>query len=101
MINILKPPARLAVVWNNRDQEDALTTEYSRIVRKASNNHPAESRMQSVEPLLITPHFINIREYTFTYRQQLDSTGLIGRAMSVSYLPREGLGYEQLIDRFQ
>ena len=98
---ILKPSARLAVVWNNRDREDALTTEYSRIVREASNNHPAESRMQSVEPLLVTPHFINIREYNFTYRQQLDLTGLIGRAMSVSYLPREGSAYEQLIDNFQ
>ncbi|BDI17169.1 hypothetical protein ANSO36C_29710 [Nostoc cf. commune SO-36] len=98
---ILKPSARLAVVWNNRDREDALTTEYSRIVCEASNNHPAESRMQSVEPLLVTTYFINIREYNFTYKQQLDLTGLIGRAMSVSYLPHEGLGYEQLIDNFQ
>jgi SAM-dependent methyltransferase len=98
---ILKPSGRLAVVWNNRDQGDALTTEYSRIVREASHNHPAESRMQSVEPLLVTPHFINICEYNFIYRQQLDLTGLIGRAMSVSYLPREGLGYEQLINNFQ
>ncbi|WP_392536058.1 methyltransferase domain-containing protein [Nostoc sp. C117] len=98
---ILKPSARLAVVWNNRDKEDTLTTEYSRIVREASNNHPAESRMQSVEPLLVTPYFINIREYTFTYRQQLDLTGLIGRAKSVSYLPNEGLAYKKLIDNFQ
>lgn len=98
---ILKPSGRLAVVWNNRDKEDALTAEYSRIVRQASNNHPAESRMQSVEPLLTTPHFVNIREYNFVYRQELDLTGLIGRAMSVSYLPREGLGYEQLITNLQ
>ncbi|MBN3962812.1 class I SAM-dependent methyltransferase [Nostoc sp. NMS8] len=98
---ILKPSARLAVVWNNRDKEDALTTEYSRLVREASNNHPAESRMESVEPLFITPHFINIQEYTFTSRQQLDLTGLIGRAKSVSYLPHEGWVYEQLINNFQ
>ncbi|MDZ8184750.1 MAG: class I SAM-dependent methyltransferase [Nostoc sp. ChiSLP02] len=98
---ILKPSGRLAVVWNNRDKEDAFTAEYSRIVREASNNHPAESRMQSVEPLLATPHFINIREYTFTYRQQLDLTGLIGRAKSVSYLPNESLADNKLIDSFQ
>ncbi len=60
---ILKPSGRLVVVWNNRDKEDSLTAEYSRIVRQASNNHPAESRMQSVEPLLETPHFFNLREY--------------------------------------
>ncbi|MBW4614271.1 MAG: class I SAM-dependent methyltransferase [Desmonostoc vinosum HA7617-LM4] len=98
---ILKPLGRLAVVWNNRDQEDALTAEYSQIVRTASNNHPAESRMQSVKPLLATPYFGNIREYTFVYRQELDLTGLIGRAMSVSYVPREGLIYEQLIHNLQ
>ncbi|MFN6564837.1 MAG: methyltransferase domain-containing protein [Nostoc sp. ChiSLP01] len=98
---ILKPSGRLAVVWNNRDKEDAFTAEYSRIVREASNNHPAESRMQSVEPLLATPYFFNIREYTFTYRQQLDLTGLIGRAKSVSYLPNESLADNKLIDSFQ
>ncbi|MDZ8106772.1 MAG: methyltransferase domain-containing protein [Nostoc sp. DedQUE12a] len=98
---ILKPSGRLAVVWNNRDKEDALTAEYSRIVREASNNHPAESRMQSVEPLLANPHFINIREYTFTYRQQLDLTGFIGRAKSVSYLPNEVLADNKFINNFQ
>ncbi|BAY76242.1 hypothetical protein NIES25_26910 [Nostoc linckia NIES-25] len=98
---ILKPSGRLAIVWNNRDKEDALTAEYSRIVREASDNHPAESRMQSVEPLLATTHFINIREYKFTYRQQLDLTGLIGRAKSVSYLPNEVLANNKFIDNFQ
>ncbi|MDZ8240879.1 MAG: class I SAM-dependent methyltransferase [Nostoc sp. ChiQUE01a] len=98
---ILKPSGRLAVVWNNRDKEDSLTAEYSRIVREASHNHPAESRMQSVEPLLATPHFLNIREYSFTYRQELDLTGLIGRAKSVSYLPNEVWADNKFIDIFQ
>ncbi|WP_017652693.1 class I SAM-dependent methyltransferase [Fortiea contorta] len=98
---ILKPSGRLAVVWNNRDQKDALTAEYSRIVREASNNHPAESRMESVEPLLKTPNFVNIKEYTFVYRQELNLDRLIGRAMSVSYLPREGLVYEGVIADLQ
>jgi SAM-dependent methyltransferase len=98
---ILKPSGRLAVVWNNRDKDDELTAEYSRIVRAASNNHPAESRMQSVEPLLVTSHFINIREYTFTYRHELDLAGLIGRAMSSSYVPHEGAAYNQVITDLQ
>jgi len=98
---ILKPSGRLALVWNTRDKEDDFTAEYSRIVREASNNHPAESRLQSVEPLLVNQNFINIREYTFVYRQKLDLTGIIGRAKSVSYLPNEGLAYEQLISNLQ
>ncbi|MDJ0737566.1 MAG: class I SAM-dependent methyltransferase [Nostocaceae cyanobacterium] len=94
---ILKPGGRLAVVWNNRDKEDKVTAEYSRLVGIASNKHPAESRMKRVEPLLATPYFMNVREYTFTYRQQLDLNGLIGRALSASYVPCEGKAYEELI----
>ncbi|MBW4634161.1 MAG: class I SAM-dependent methyltransferase [Iphinoe sp. HA4291-MV1] len=98
---ILKPSGRLAVVWNNRDEKDELTAEYSRLIRTASNNHPAEARMESVEPLLATQHFVNVREYTFVYRQELDLTGLIGRAMSSSYIPREGVLQQQLISGLQ
>ncbi|MBW4511383.1 MAG: class I SAM-dependent methyltransferase [Scytonematopsis contorta HA4267-MV1] len=94
---ILKPGGRLAVVWNNRDEEDNFTREYSSLVREISNKHPGESRLRKVEPLLESPHFVNFREYWFDYRQELDLAGLIGRARSVSYLPREGEGYNQLI----
>jgi SAM-dependent methyltransferase len=94
---ILKPSGRLAVVWNNRDQEDELTQSYTRLVQIASNNHPAESRLVSVDPLLSSPLFPHVRCYTFTYRQELDLDGLIGRAKSVSYIPREGEAQQQLI----
>ncbi|MGB3653373.1 MAG: class I SAM-dependent methyltransferase [Rivularia sp. (in: cyanobacteria)] len=94
---ILKPKGRLAVVWNNRDRNDEFTAEYSRIVRAASNNHPAESRMKSLEPLTETTYFQNFQEYTFVYQQELDLIGLIGRAKSVSYLPNDGEIYEQVI----
>ncbi|NJM19557.1 MAG: class I SAM-dependent methyltransferase [Richelia sp. SM1_7_0] len=94
---ILKPQGRLAVVWNNRDNNDEFTAEYSRIVRAASNNHPAESRMESKEPLTETVYFKNFYEYNFGYQQELDLTGLIGRAMSVSYVPKTGEVYQKLI----
>lgn len=94
---ILEPKGRLALVWNNRDKQDIFTDEYSQFIRKIANNHPAESRIKTLEPLLQTPHFVNICEYNFVNRQELDLDGLIGRAMSTSYIPREGLAYEQLI----
>ncbi|MBR8838517.1 MAG: class I SAM-dependent methyltransferase [Stigonema ocellatum SAG 48.90 = DSM 106950] len=98
---ILKPSGRLAIVWNNRDKNDQFTAEYSGLVRAASNNHPGESRMKSEEPLLVSPHFFNIREYTFDNRHELDLTGLIGRAMSSSYIPREGVAQQQLVSNLQ
>lgn len=98
---ILKPSGQLALVWNNRDKNDEFTGEYSRLVRAASNNHPAEARMKSVEPLLESPCFVNVCEHTFVYKQQLDFAGLIGRALSVSYVPREELVQQQLISDLQ
>ncbi len=94
---ILKLSGRLAVVWNDRDRHDEFTQSYSSLVRKASNNHPAESRLVSVGPLLASCHFPHVRCHTFTYRQKLDLDGLIGRAQSVSYIPRSGLAHQQLV----
>ncbi|MEM7716989.1 MAG: class I SAM-dependent methyltransferase [Cyanobacteria bacterium P01_A01_bin.68] len=98
---ILKPQGRLAVVYNNRDKNDEFTAEYSRIVREASNNSPAEAKMKSTEPLTETAYFKKFEEYTFVYQQELDLTGLIGRAMSVSYLPKSGEDYDKLISDFE
>jgi ubiquinone/menaquinone biosynthesis C-methylase UbiE len=98
---ILKPKGRLAVVWNFRDENEEFTAEYSRIVREASKHHPAESKMKSVEPLTETTYFKNFQEYTFVYQQELDLTRLIGRAMSVSYLPKLGEDYDKLIADFE
>lgn len=98
---ILKPSGRLALAWNNRDKNDEFTSEYSRLVRAASNNHPAESRIKLVKPLLESPYFVNICEYPFVYKQKLDFAGLIGRMQSVSYISREGLVQQQLISDLQ
>jgi len=94
---ILKPDGRLAVVWNDRDRQDEFTQSYTRLVQIASNHHPAELRLIAVEPLLASPIFPHVRCHTFAYRQELDRDGLIGRAMSVSYIPRVGLAQQQLV----
>ena len=94
---ILKHKGRLALVWNNRDQTDELINEYTNLVRAIAENHPAESRMESVKPLFKSQLFTNIHESNFIYQQELDLNGFIGRAMSVSYLPREGEKHEQLV----
>lgn len=95
---ILKPGGRLAIVWNNRDQNDAFTEEYNHFTRALSNNHPNESRLESVKPLRQTQYFTSYYEHEpIPYRQELDFDGLIGRAMSTSYVPREGEGFERLV----
>lgn len=98
---ILKYKGRLAVVWNERDRHDEFTANYTQIVQTASNNHPAEQRHLAVEPLLTSLLFSNIQQYTFAYRQDLDLAGLIGRAMSTSYIPRTGEAHQELISNLQ
>lgn len=94
---ILKPSGRLAVVWNNRDQDDELTQSYTQLVRIASNQHPAESRLESISPLLASDLFTQVHCHTFNYRQGLNLEGLIGRTQSVSYIPQTGVAHQQLI----
>jgi hypothetical protein len=91
----------LALVWNNRDRRDEFTASYSRLVQVASNYHPAESRTLSVDATLLSPYFSNLRQSDFPYRQELDLSGLIGRAESTSYIPRTGAANEQLISNLQ
>lgn len=98
---ILKRSGRLAVIWNDRNQDDELTQSYTRLVKIASNNHPAESRLVSADPLLGSSLFPDVQCYTFTYRQELDLEGLIGRARSVSYIPQQGEAQQRLVAGLQ
>lgn len=97
---ILKPSRRLALVWNERDSNDKFTASYSQLIQIASNNHPAEQRRVAVDPLLTSPYFTN-EHYTFTYIQKVNLSGLIGRAMSTSYIPQEGAMHQQLVADLQ
>jgi SAM-dependent methyltransferase len=94
---ILKPTGQVAIVWNTRDRSDQFTSEYSRIVREASNHHPGESRRNAEQPIMASKYFVLYRKHLYSHKQELDLAGLIGRAMSTSYVPKEGKEYDQLI----
>lgn len=98
---ILKPAGRLAVVWNNRDRSDLFTQGYSEIVKQLSNQHPAEQKIAAIDPLINSDRFCNVREYNFPYQQAIDLTGLIGRAESVSYIPKEAQTRQTLVTELE
>jgi len=98
---ILKRSRRLALVWNDRNQQDEFQQSYNRLVRQVSNNHPAERRLIAVNPLFSSPHFAKVQRFVLAYKQAVDLPGLIGRATSTSYIPQEGPAYEQLISGLQ
>ena len=94
---ILTAEGRLAVVWNERDRHDEFTAEYTRLIKIASDYHPAEQRRIAIEPLLSSSLFDNVQQYRFAYQQPLDFDGIVGRAMSTSYIPRAGAARDRLI----
>lgn len=95
---ILKPEGRLAAVWNNRDRSDEFTEEYSQLTQTVSNNQ-SELRYGTEKFLRQTPLFSKVTQLTFPYRQALDRKGLIGRAMSTSYIPKRGKLKDKICDR--
>lgn len=86
---ILKPKGVLAIVWNNRLLEDNFTREYSHLTQVASNNQ-SETRYGTQRFLDAPELFAPVRHVIFPYYQVLNHEALIGRAMSTSYIPKQG-----------
>jgi len=86
---ILVPDGRLALMWNVRNLDDPVAREYTRIIREVSNDHPAEAHAFDSQALPESEYFSAPRIERFDHSQMLDRVGLIGRATSSSYVPRD------------
>jgi SAM-dependent methyltransferase len=93
---VLRPGGRLALMWNSRDAADALTRGYIEAIHAVNGEHPAEKRR--FDPTMVTAggRFADPRRLIFRHAQELDRDGLIGRAASASYVPREGKAYARV-----
>lgn len=93
---VLRPGGRLALLWNSRDREDPLTLAFILAIHAVNGEHPAERR--ELDPAIIHQgrRFTPARLRMFAHDQMLDRAGLIGRATSASYVPREGEDFEIL-----
>ncbi|MDZ4752927.1 MAG: class I SAM-dependent methyltransferase [Phycisphaerae bacterium] len=94
---VLRPNGRLAVLWNERDLTDPVTAMYADALVRASNRAPEERWHLRPEELYASRLFSAAWERTFRNAQELDAEGLIGRAMSASYIPSEGTAHQELI----
>lgn len=88
---ILRPGARLALMWNVHDSSGELMRLYREIIL-AHAIDPPRSPWYTNEPcaLFASDRFTRGRKVETRHTQTLDLAGLLARAESSSYLPRSG-----------
>ena len=92
---ILKPSGVVALMWNERAESDAFTAAFGDVVRTAPEAAAVEGpRARAGEPLLLCPLFHDAVREPFAGEQVLDEEGVLGRAFSASYAPREPAAIE-------
>jgi ubiquinone/menaquinone biosynthesis C-methylase UbiE len=87
---VLAPRGCVALMWNDRDDGDPLGRAYHDILSSTKEGQAvAASWRNSSLQLFHSTLFEQPRTFTFASEQVLDEDGLIGRAFSASYAPRE------------
>jgi SAM-dependent methyltransferase len=93
---VLRPGGRLALVWNQRSRIDPFTSAYRDAVIEVGGESAAERMECDPGAVGASGRFSPAQLREFSNEQRLDLAGLIGRARSASYVPKEGPGWEQL-----
>ena len=98
---VLRPAGRLALMWNIRNDADELTHGYGDVLRAAGDAGVPE--VLDFDPAVITPGgaFAPARVVKVPHTQLLTRVGLAGRALSASYVPREGPGRDAIVARLE
>jgi SAM-dependent methyltransferase len=93
---ILRPSGRLAFLVNERDSDHPATRGYNAAIRAAADRELSEGMRTAIDDALIDSGRA-VEPQSFPYAQSLSREGLVGRARSASYVPKEGPRYEQLL----
>jgi len=93
---IVKPGGRMVFLVNERDHEEPTMRAYNAAMKAAAERELSEGMRGSVDEALrdaglATP------AVSFPNGQVLSRDGLVGRARSASYVPKEGQRYDQLL----
>jgi SAM-dependent methyltransferase len=90
---VLRSGGRIALAWNERNDENAFTREYGAAVEHFVNRMAYagyRNGNEVIRTLLRDGGFANVRLLAFAHAQTLDYEGVLGRVRSTTYAPREG-----------
>jgi ubiquinone/menaquinone biosynthesis C-methylase UbiE len=87
---ILKVGGWVALMWNERDESDEFTQKYGDLFRTVRETAGVEGpRLKAGNALLESALFEQRQRDLFASSQVLDEEGVVGRAFSASYAPKE------------
>jgi SAM-dependent methyltransferase len=98
---ILRADAYTILLWNQRDESDPFTAAYGAGVRKLADTETIEPYHGHGVALLTSPLFQDGTQAFFPHEQILDEAGLLGRAFSASYAPRDPATASQYADEIR
>jgi len=93
---ILKPGGRLALMWNWPDVNDPFTAGYRDAINELRGESVVERREHDPSTMPLHGQFSTPQSLEFTNAQGFDLDGLLGRARSASYVPKDGPRLEAL-----
>jgi ubiquinone/menaquinone biosynthesis C-methylase UbiE len=82
---VLRPGGGVGLLWNNRDQDDALQREITELLAPFVPSGRAVA-YDSSRFLGESPRFEPLEEREFRFAQELDADGLAGRVLSISFV---------------
>jgi SAM-dependent methyltransferase len=89
---VLRPGGGLALIWNTRDERDAVQAAISEILEPLGRDTPRRQRREWRDVLDGSGLFTPCEAATFDHAQELDEDGLVERFCSISFVasaPRE------------
>jgi len=93
---ILKPHGWVVLMWNERDASNSFTAAYGAIIRALPDAAAVEvPRGDAGAALLASALFEDAERFAFKNEQLLDENGVLGRAFSASYAPKDPLEVEK------
>jgi SAM-dependent methyltransferase len=95
---ILRPGGWMVLLFNERDESDPATAAYGAILAPGKEAAAIEGpRRKAREALGKHALFCRAEQRWFSHTQTVDEDGLLGRAMSASYAPREPAARETFV----
>jgi SAM-dependent methyltransferase len=98
MARVTKSGGRLALLWNHRSPKDAFMRGYEAVILELGADRAVASMEADVAAVERSGLFGPRRVVSFEHRQRVDRDGLVGRALSASYVPKDGPGRARLVE---